>query len=115
MKSEIAHIVWDHFAQKIHKPNLMQSVVQLQKLWSHGVSRRSHLGMTIGAIIFYGMWEIWKTRCTLKFDDGRFDAHDLLRRIYNHIVDCTRVMQPRREPSTFEKICLQEIKCTVLK
>lgn len=114
VKSDMAHSVWDHFAQKLHKPSRMRSIAQLHKSWLDGVSRRTQLGMTIMATLFYGMWEIWKTRCTLKYDEGRFEAQALLRRVYNHVYDCTRVMQPKREPSNFQKICLEEVKCPIL-
>lgn len=72
------------------------------------------MGMTIMETLFYGMWEIWKIRCTLKYDEGRFSAQALLRKVYTHVYDCTRFMQPKREPSNFQKICLEEVKCPIL-
>lgn len=58
VKSDIPHSIWDHFAHKLHKSSHVQSIAHLHKLWLHGVSRRTQMGMTIVAIFFYGMWEI---------------------------------------------------------
>lgn len=71
------------------------------------------MGMTILAILFYGMWEIWKQRCRMKFEGDRLDVNNILRRVYNHVYDCTRANQPKRDPTTLDKICLEDLRCEV--
>lgn len=83
------------------------SIDQLFKTWLRGVSRRSQLGRTVLAILVYGMWEIWKVRCRMKYEEAYFDGNQLLRRIYEHVYDINRIHRPKREPTTIERIYLE--------
>lgn len=98
--SDVARVVWDHFATKLNKCYMVQSIEQLFRTWLHGCNRRSQLGMTTLAIILYGMWEIWKIRCRMKFEEERFYAHVLLRRVYNHLYGINRTNSPKCMPTT---------------
>lgn len=91
VNSNMARSMWDHFAAKVNKFNRPRSIMQLREVWLHGVNRRSQLGMISLAILIYGMWEIWKTRCRMKFDEERFDPSRLLQRVYIHIQDLSRM------------------------
>lgn len=84
-ESDIAKEVWSHFATKIHKPTRLHSIPQLVMGWLYGVSHRSQLGYSTIAIIFYGLWEIWKERCRIKFEDVHPSIERALRAIYDHI------------------------------
>lgn len=90
-----------------------RSIQQMYKTWLHGSSRRSQFGISILTILFYGMWEIWKIRCNIKFGDERFNSTQLVRMVYTHLQDINRIHQPKRKPTTFEKICLQYLELEV--
>lgn len=115
VQSDIARGLWDHFASKLSKNNRFRTITQLSEVWLHGVNRRSQLGMITLAILLYGMWEIWKIRCKMKFEGEGFDAHILLRRMYTHIYDISFQFQPKREPSTMDSISLEGLNCAVRK
>lgn len=67
--SDIARVIWEHFAAKLNKRLRVQSITHMYRVWLHGCNSRSQLGITILALILYGMWEIWKVRCRMKFEE----------------------------------------------
>lgn len=71
--------------------------------WASASSTRN----TILAILFCGAWEIWKTRCRLKYDGELYNGTTILRRVYNLVHDITIMHKPKRQASTFDKICLE--------
>lgn len=46
INSDIARLLWDHFATKLHINLRAQSIDQMYRTWLYGVNRRSQLGMT---------------------------------------------------------------------
>lgn len=111
--SDVARAIWDHFALILQKPQRVHSIAHMYRVWLQGGKRRSQMGMTTLALILYGMWEIWKIWCKMKFEDEKFDAHKLLRRIYHHLNDINRIHPPKREPTQFEKFCIERLNITV--
>lgn len=111
--SDIAQSLWGQFASKLHKISRVQSIGHLRQVWLHGVNRRSQMGMITLAIILYGMWEIWKVRCRMKYEDERVDNNQLLIRVYQHIHDISRVNHPKREATTLDRIVLDVLNCPV--
>lgn len=71
--------------------------------WASASSTRN----TILAILFCGAWEIWKTRCRLKYDGELYNGTTILRRVYNLVHDITIMHKPKQQASTFDKICLE--------
>lgn len=49
----------------------------------------------------------------MKFEEDRFDANRLLKRIYNQVHEINRILVPKRLPSTFERICIEQLDLTV--
>lgn len=107
LNSDIARFTWDHFAHKIQVCQRAQSIGHMYRIWVNGVNRRSQMGRTTLAILLYGMWEIWKIRCRIKYDEASFDRNQLLRRIYDYVYDINRVHAPKRTATTIEKIHLE--------
>lgn len=113
VKSDITRTLWDQFATKLNKANQVRSIAHLREVWLHEVNRRSQVGLITIAIVFYGIWEIWKIRCRMKFEEERVDLNQLMRRMYNHIHDIFRIHRPIREPTTMDKIFLEGLNCNV--
>lgn len=70
------------------------------------------MGMIIRAIIFFGLWEAWKTRCKMKFEDERVDVRWLLRKVYTQVYDLNLILIPKRTPTTLDKIYLESLRVT---
>lgn len=105
VQSDIAKNLWSHFAHKLHKKMNFRSFHHLSLVaarWASASSTRN----TILAILFCGAWEIWKTRCRLKYDGELYNGTTILRRVYNLVHDITIMHKPKRQASTFDKICL---------
>lgn len=109
LHSDMARIVWEHFAIKLQKSIHFRSIDHLCRLWLYGSHRRSQLGRSILAIIFFGLWETWKTRCRMKYDEESFNANLLLRRVYTQVYDLNIIHDPKRMPSIFETVNLENI------
>lgn len=73
----MARYVWGHLSSKfqLNVPAL-SSVHCVVNSWLSGCSRR---------YLFCGLWEIWKERCTLLFEDTPLDLPRLLQIIYDHV------------------------------
>lgn len=92
--SDFANIIWQHFATKIWIFHHARSVEELLRTWLEEKSRRSQLGFTILGIIFYGLWEIWKTRCKALFENIAIPPEQTIRTIYSHIQTLNAVLMP---------------------
>lgn len=42
---------------------------------------RAQMGYTTLGIIFFGLWEIWKHRCRLKFDGGGLEPNMVIHNV----------------------------------
>lgn len=102
LKSDLAKEVWLYFGCRLHKQFSSHSILHLITGWMHGVSRRSQLGYTTLAIIFYGLWEIWKDRCAIKYEGTRKSTHRILQVIYEHLYNVNLLHIPERKPSIWE-------------
>lgn len=49
----------------------------------------------------------------MKFEEDHFDAHNLLRRVYTHLYDVNRINTQKRNPTTFDRICLERLNIEV--
>lgn len=107
--SDIARILWNHFEVKLQKRLHAQTINQLLRLWLHDAHQRSQLGVSILAVIFYGIWEMWKVRCKMKYEGDNFNANFLLRKVYTQAHDAILLHTPKRVASTFEKISLERM------
>lgn len=77
LHSDMARYAWGHLSSKfqLNVPAL-SSVHCVVNSWLSGCSRR---------YLFCGLWEIWKERCTLLFEDTPLDLPRLLQIIYDHV------------------------------
>lgn len=108
-ESDLAKKVWRHFSAILHRQVPNQPVLQFLTCWLNGVSRRSQLGYSILAISFYGLWEIWKERCAIKYDCTRKSTQGLLHAIYEHIHNVNLLHIPKRKPTNWEVIILERL------
>lgn len=109
VESDLAHEVWGHFGAKLQKYYSYNTISQLVNGWLHGVSRRSQLGYSTIGIVFYGLWEIWKERCTAKYEDGKISTHRVFHAIYEHIYNLNMMHTPKRRPTNWETNKLEMI------
>lgn len=76
------------------------------QVFMHGVSYRSQLGFMTFSIVFCGLYEVWKSRCKIRFEDERVTSAAIIQRIYHHVRDINRIVEPIRKPNTRERTLL---------
>lgn len=107
--SDLATTVRHYFAAKVHKQAMVHSLQHLFTSWMNGISMRSQMGYTTLGILFYGLWEIWKHRCKLKFEGGAMDPRVVIHATTRHLHDMNIICTPKRRPTRWEEICLARI------
>lgn len=113
LESDLAKEVWLHFSRKLSKPYHASSIDQLIRGWLAGVSRRSQLGYVTLAIMFYGLWEIWKERCSMTYDDTKRSRAQVIHAVYEHVYAMNLMQMPKRKPSHWEVNILEMLRVPV--
>lgn len=113
LESELAKEVWQHFSLKLHKPFHYATVEQLLRGWLTGSSRRAQLGYVTLTIIFYGLWEIWKEQCSMKYEDIKRPWSQIIHAIYEHIYTRNLLHTPKRKPTHWEINILEKLRLPV--
>lgn len=54
------------------------------------------------AIVFYGLWEIWKERCSMKYENAKRSRPQIIHAIYEHVYKMNLVPIPKRKATHWE-------------
>lgn len=109
INSDIAIQFRKAFAPKLHKCVTVNSVHHLLHSWLHGFSLRAQCGYTTLGIIFFGLWEIWKHRCRLKFEGESFDSSTVICANLHHIQERNALYNPKRNRTVWESNILDTL------
>lgn len=71
---EVASGIWQHFAGLFQLRTQIQSINELIEVWFHNTSLNNVLGVTKNLILGFCLWEIWKQRNNIIFDNGRANS-----------------------------------------
>lgn len=111
----MAKAVWSHFGAKIHISYRPVSLSQFIMRWLQMSSRRSQLGYSLIVILFYGLWQIWKARCSAKYEEIRWSSCKVKRAIYEHIYNMNLMHTPKRIATHWENNILEKLRVPVKK
>ncbi|KAL3642695.1 hypothetical protein CASFOL_013510 [Castilleja foliolosa] len=112
LDGDIAIQIWDHFGKLFRKSRLVRltnSMILHFKLWMHSVNLNSQLGMLSLGVYAYICWEIWKARCSCKFDNQAMSSPAIISKITKQIPQLNMIISPKIHASKWDKIILAEL------
>lgn len=83
--SDLAKAFGEHFAAIVHKQTDIHSIEHFLSSCLHGFSSRLQCGYNVRGLIDFGLWEIWKHRCKLKFEGGTMEPQVVIRITTHHL------------------------------
>ncbi|KAJ6825109.1 uncharacterized protein M6B38_378590 [Iris pallida] len=79
--SETARTVWRYFAGRFHLPSSPTTINELAEVWLHDISLNNRRDVCRNIIFATSLWEIWKQRNSIIFDNKKSNGLDILCRV----------------------------------
>lgn len=74
---------------------------------------RAQLGYTSLGIIIFGLWEMWKHSCRLKFEGGELEPTMVIHNVLRQVQDMNTLCKPKRRPTRWEEILLEMLRVPI--
>ncbi|KAJ6843370.1 uncharacterized protein M6B38_296285 [Iris pallida] len=91
VNSETAKPIWSHFAQSLNIPNEADTISKLGVSWLHDNSLHNKKVISKNLIFGLCIWEIWKQRNKIIFDNGKINHLDIITRVSFAWQDALRI------------------------
>ncbi|KAF6138052.1 hypothetical protein GIB67_042957, partial [Kingdonia uniflora] len=107
VQSQLAQNIWKYFNYACGVSLLHQTVAARQALWWNYANKQTQMGLVRGNVPAFIFWEIWKSRCSYKYDSINIAAETVIHKVKGWLQHYAVHDSYKRECSFSDLISLQ--------